>query len=160
MAKGTLNKVLLIGNLGADPEIRQSPNGNVVASLNIATTERRKDQATGNWQDHTEWHLVAVFGRTAETARDYLRKGSKVLIEGSMRTRKWQDKNGQDQYSYEIFVQDMQMMDRAGGGSSAGDFGGSRERSGGYGGGAPAQRAPEPGFPGGGTDDFDDDIPF
>lgn len=160
MSKGTLNKVLLIGNLGADPEIRQSPNGNVVASLRIATTEGRKDPATGNWQDHTEWHRVAVFGRTAEVARDYLRKGSKVLIEGSLRTRKWQDKNGQDQYAYEIFVQDMQMMDRAGGGQGPSE---PRERSGGY---APpppgpAQRAPEPGFPsGGGMDDFDDDIPF
>jgi single-strand DNA-binding protein len=160
MAKGTLNKVLLVGNLGADPEIRQSPNGNVVATLSIATTERMKDQQTGDWQDHTEWHRVAVFGRTAETARDYLRKGSKVLIEGSLRTRKYQDKNGQDRYDYHIAVQDMQMLDRSGG-QSMGGSAGPRERSGGY---APApqrERAPEPGLPsGGGMDDFDDDIPF
>jgi single-strand DNA-binding protein len=159
MSKGTLNKVLLVGNLGADPEIRQSPNGNVVASLNIATTESRKDPM-GGWQEHTEWHRVAVFGRTAEVARDYLRKGSKVLIEGSLRTRKWQDKNGQDRYTYEIFVQDMQMLDRAGG-QSAGESAGPRERSGGYATPpSPAQRAPESGFPSGGMDDFDDDIPF
>lgn len=160
MSKGTLNKVLLIGNLGADPEIRHSPNGNMVASLNLATTESRKDPQSGGWQEHTEWHRVAVFGRTAEVARDYLRKGSKVLIEGSLRTRKWQDKNGQDRYDYHVFVQDMQMLDRAGGGQGPSE---SRERSGGYAPSAPASapRGPEPGFPsGGGMDDFDDDIPF
>ena len=154
MSKGTLNKIILIGNLGADPEIRTSPNGNVIANLRIATSERRKEG--DQWVDHTEWHRVAVFGRTAETARDYLRKGSKVLVEGSMRTRKWQDKNGQDQYSYEIFVQDMQMMDRAAGGAASE----SRERSSSYAPPPPASapsRAPqESSF----NDGFDDDIPF
>ncbi|MGZ8247437.1 single-stranded DNA-binding protein [Methylomagnum sp.] len=175
MSKGTINKVILIGNLGADPDFRQAPGGAVVANLNIATTNTWKDQ-TGQFQDHTEWHRVAVFGRTAEVARDYLRKGSKVYIEGSLRTRKWQDKTtGQDRYSTEIFVNEMQMLDRMGGGgqggySDYGNSGGSRDRSsGGY---APpppppgpARQAPEPNYPpssapGGGMDDFDDDIPF
>jgi single-strand DNA-binding protein len=185
MSKGTINKVILIGNLGSDPDFRQAPGGATVANLNIATTNTWKDQ-TGQFQDHTEWHRVAVFGRTAEVARDYLRKGSKVYIEGSLRTRKWQDKNtGQDRYSTEIFVNEMQMLDRAGGGgggqgysqggqgggySDYGNAGGSRgDRSGG--GYAPpppppgpARQAPEPNYPppgpGGGMDDFDDDIPF
>jgi single-strand DNA-binding protein len=159
MSKGTVNKVLLIGNLGADPEVRQSPGGTVVATLNLATTDSRKDQ-TGNWQEHTEWHRVTVFGRTAEVARDYLRKGGKVFVEGRLQTRKWQDKNGQDRYTTEVVANELQMLDRAGGGQGPSE---PRERSGGY---APpppgpAQRAPEPGFPsGGGMDDFDDDIPF
>lgn len=180
MSKGTINKVILIGNLGADPDFRQAPGGATVANLSIATTNTWKDQ-TGQFQDHTEWHRVAVFGRTAEVARDYLRKGSKVYIEGSLRTRKWQDKNtGQDRYSTEIFVNEMQMLSGSGGGggqgysqggggySDYGNAGGSRgDRSGG--GYAPpppppgpARQGPEPSYPppGGGMDDFDDDIPF
>ena len=159
MSKGTVNKVLLIGNLGADPEIRQSPGGSVVATLNIATTEGWKDQQ-GQFQERTEWHRVVLFGRTAEVARDFLRKGSKVYVDGRLQTRKWQDKNGQDRYTTEVVANEMQMLDRSGGPAPA-ESGGPRERSGGYSspqGSAP--QGPEPGFQGGGLDDFDDDIPF
>jgi single-strand DNA-binding protein len=155
MSKGTLNKVILIGNLGFDPEIRQSPNGGVVASLRIATSERRKEG--DQWVDHTEWHRVAVFGRTAEVARDYLRKGSKVLVEGSLRTRKWQDKNGQDRYDYEISVQDMQMLDRSGGSAPSSTQSPRGEYDRGSRPSAPPE--PDPGF-GGSSGEFDDDIPF
>ena len=161
MSKGTINRVILIGNLGADPEIRTSPNGTVIANLRLATSERRKEGE--QWVDHTEWHRVTVFGRTAETARDYLRKGGKVLIEGSLRTRKWQDKNGQDQYSYEIFVQDMQMMDRPSGGSSGASVpAAGRDRPPQHT--ASAQGAwPQHGAPraqGQQSGDYDDEIPF
>ena len=159
MSKGTVNKVLLIGNLGADPEIRQSPGGSVVATLNLATTEGWKD-AQGQFQERTEWHRVVLFGRTAEVARDYLRKGSKVYVDGRLQTRKWQDKNGQDRYTTEVVANELQMLDRSGGQAPA-ESGGPRERSGGY---APARgpepQGREPGFQGGGPDDFDDDIPF
>ena len=172
MSKGTINKVILIGNLGADPEVRQSPSGSVVATLSLATTDAVKDQQ-GGWQDRTEWHRVTVFGRTAEVARDYLRKGSKVFIEGRLQTRKWQDKNtGQDRYSTEIIANEMQMLERAaggGGGGGGGDGGYSpavRTETGRYNApppsAAPQQEpgyGPGPGY-GGGSDDFDDDIPF
>lgn len=159
MSKGTINKVLLIGNLGADPEVRQAPSGSVVATLNVATTDVWKDQQGQN-QERTEWHRVVMFGRTAEVARDYLRKGSKVFIEGRLQTRKWQDKNtGQDRYSTEIVANEMQMM---GGSPSAGGAApsapgprGEPERYQA----PPPRSAPPPGM-GGGSDDFDDDIPF
>lgn len=115
MSKGTLNKIILIGNIGADPESRETASNNTITTLRIATTERRKEG--DEWTDATEWHRVTLFGRNAEVARDYCQKGQKVLIEGSMRTRKWQDKNGQDRYDYEIRVQDFQLM---GGGKSEG----------------------------------------
>jgi single-strand DNA-binding protein len=162
MASRGVNKVILVGNLGADPEIRQSPNGSVVANLNIATGEAWKDQQ-GNLQERTEWHRVVMFGRTAEIARDYLKKGSKLYLEGRLQTRKWQDKNGQDRYTTEIVANEMQMLDRAGGESS-----GPRQGNGGGYGAAPQNyesQQPSSGsaYPpssGGMDSDFDDDIPF
>lgn len=105
----SVNKVILIGNLGRSPEIRYSAGGNAVGNLSIATTHRNK-APNGQWVEETEWHRVVTFGRTAEIANDYLRKGSSVYIEGSLRTRKWQDKNGQDRYSTEVIASRMQML--------------------------------------------------
>ena len=120
MARG-INKVILIGNLGADPETRYMPSGGAVTNLRLATSENWKDKNTGDMQERTEWHRVALFGRLAEVAAEYLRKGSKVYIEGSLRTRKWQDKEGKDRYTTEIVAAEMQMLDSrgAGGGGSA-----------------------------------------
>ena len=167
MASRGVNKVILVGNLGADPEIRQSPNGSVVANLNIATGEAWKDQQ-GQLQERTEWHRVVMFGRTAEIARDYLHKGSKLYLEGRLQTRKWQDKNGQDRYTTEIVAQEFQMLDRAGneGESSAPRRNAPSQSSGGYGNAPPSSSQQPPSFGqgpvgGGGMDmDFDDDIPF
>lgn len=161
MASRGVNKVILIGNLGADPEVRTSPNGSVITNLRVATSEAWKDQQ-GQLQERTEWHRVVMFGRTAEIARDYLRKGSKIFLEGRLQTRKWQDKEGRDQYTTEVVANEMQMLDRAGGEAPA-----SRQSTGGgygqkpdY---APTQPSANPASaPGaGGMDsDFDDDIPF
>jgi single-strand DNA-binding protein len=171
MARG-VNKVILIGNLGADPETRAMPSGSTVANLRIATSESWKDKTSGEQQERTEWHRVALFGRLAEIASEYLRKGSQVYIEGSLRTRKWQDKQGQERYSTEIVGNELQMLGgRGGGGASGGAEGGgggagfrSSGPSGGGGGrGAPQEPYPEysgPSGPSGEKDDFDDDIPF
>jgi single-strand DNA-binding protein len=105
-----LNKVMLIGNLGADPEARHLPSGDMVCNLRLATSEQWKDKATGERKEATEWHRVSVFGKTAEVAAEYLKKGSTVYIEGSIRTRKWTDKDGKDQYSTEIRADRMQML--------------------------------------------------
>jgi single-strand DNA-binding protein len=113
MARG-INKVILIGNLGADPEIRYMPSGGAVANLNMATSESWKDKTTGQIQDRTEWHRVVMFNRLAEICGEYLKKGSKLYIEGSLRTRKWQDKEGQDRYTTEIVATEMQMLDSKG----------------------------------------------
>ena len=110
MARG-INKVILIGNLGADPEVRPTQSGTVVATLRLATSEQWKDRNTGEQQERTEWHRVVLFGKTAETASTYLRKGAKVYIDGSLRTRKWQDNDGRDKYTTEIIANDMQMLD-------------------------------------------------
>jgi single-strand DNA-binding protein len=119
MAKG-INKVILIGNLGAAPEVRYMPSGGAVATLSVATSESWKDKQTGERQDRTEWHRVAVFNRLAEIARDYLKKGSKIYVEGSLRTRKWQDKaSGQDRYTTEIIANDIQMLDGKTGGDQS-----------------------------------------
>jgi single-strand DNA-binding protein len=137
MARG-VNKVILIGNLGADPETRAMPSGATVANLRIATTENWKDRTSGENQERTEWHRVALFGKLAEIASEYLRKGSQVYIEGSLRTRKWQDKQGQERYSTEIVGNEMQMLGGRGGGGGAGGGGegyGSRAGGGGGGGG-------------------------
>lgn len=115
MARG-VNKVILIGNLGQDPDIKYMPSGSAVTNLRIATTEAFKDRETGEQQERTEWHSVAMFGRLAEIAGEYLRKGSQVYIEGRLRTRKWQDKQGQDRYSTEIVADQMQMLGSRGGG--------------------------------------------
>ncbi|WP_406828132.1 single-stranded DNA-binding protein [Microbulbifer sp. ARAS458-1] len=115
MARG-VNKVILIGNLGGDPETNQLPSGGSVTNCNIATSETWKDKQTGQQQERTEWHRVVFFNRLAEIAGEYLHKGSKVYVEGSLRTRKWQDKNtGQDRYTTEIVVANMQMLDSANG---------------------------------------------
>jgi single-strand DNA-binding protein len=109
-----INKAILIGNLGAHPEVRTAANGGTIASLNLATSDSWRDQQ-GQQQERTEWHRVVLFGRTAEVARDYVRKGQKLYIEGRLQTRKWQDKNGQDRYTTEIVANEMQMLDRAAG---------------------------------------------
>ena len=166
MARG-VNKVIIIGNLGADPETRAMPSGTTVANLRVATSESWRDKQTGEQQERTEWHRVALFGRLAEVAGEYLRKGSQVYIEGSLRTRKWQDKEGKDRYSTEIVGNDMQMLGGRGGGAGGGapggpgGGGGGREHfgedaGGGGGGGGGAGR----GSGGGSGEEFDDDIPF
>jgi single-strand DNA-binding protein len=167
MARG-VNKVILIGNLGADPETRAMPSGTTVANLRIATSESWRDKQTGEQQERTEWHRVALFGRLAEVAGEYLRKGSKVYIEGSLRTRKWQDKEGKDRYSTEIVGNDMQMLDARGGGAGGAAGGGGREHfgeesggGGAGGGGGGAGGGSGAGRSGGGSgEEFDDDIPF
>jgi single-strand DNA-binding protein len=147
MARG-INKVILVGNLGADPETRAMPSGSTVTNIRVATTESWKDKNTGDQQERTEWHSIAFFGRLAEVAAEYLRKGSQVYVEGKLRTRKWQDRDGNDRWSTEVIANEMQML-------------GSRPGSS-----APAQQppaasaqvtadAPQP-PPG----EFDDDIPF
>jgi single-strand DNA-binding protein len=158
MARG-INKVILIGNLGADPETRAMPSGTTVANLRVATSESWRDKQTGEQQERTEWHRVALFGRLAEIAGEYLRKGSQVYIEGSLRTRKWQDKQGNERYSTEIVGNELQMLGgRGGAGAGAGTGGGAAEARGG---GAPSY-AEESAASGGSSrsDDFDDDIPF
>jgi single-strand DNA-binding protein len=166
MARG-VNKVILVGNLGADPETRAMPSGATVSNIRLATSESWRDKTSGEQQERTEWHRVVLFGRLGEIAAEYLKKGSQVYIEGSLRTRKWQDKqSGQDRYSTEIVASEMQMLGGRGGG--AGGAGGGGEPS--YGGRAESRDRPEfadapasVGRSGGGTgpaEDFDDDIPF
>ncbi|MDH5692356.1 MAG: single-stranded DNA-binding protein [Gammaproteobacteria bacterium] len=148
MARG-INKVILVGNLGSDPEVRYMPNGGAVANLSIATSETWKDKQSGESKEKTEWHRVVLFNRLGEIAGEYLRKGSKVYIEGKLQTRKWQDKDGQDRYTTEIVGSEMQMLDGRGSGDSMGS--------------APSQSASSraPAMAGGGdAPDFDDDIPF
>jgi single-strand DNA-binding protein len=153
MARG-VNKVILIGHLGADPETRSLPSGMTVANLRVATSESWKDKQTGEQQERTEWHRVALFGRLGEIAAEYLRKGSQVYIEGSIRTRKWQDKDGNDRFSTEIVANDMQMLGgRAGAGAGPSGPSGPRDRG-------PPPDYPEAGGSGPSRDDFDDDIPF
>src|ERR1700726_3452581 len=123
MARG-INKVILIGNLGADPETRAMPSGTTVANLRIATSESWRDKTSGEQQERTEWHRVALFGRLAEIASEYLRKGSQVYIEGSLRTRKWQDKQGNERFSTEIVGNELQMLGGRGGGAGGGGGGG------------------------------------
>ena len=155
MARG-VNKVILIGNLGADPETRAMPSGTTVANLRLATSESWRDKQTGEQQERTEWHRVALFGRLAEVAGEYLRKGSKVYIEGSLRTRKWTDKQGNERYSTEIVGNDMQMLGGRGGGGGGGGAGAGA--TGGAGASAPAFAEESGG--GARSEEFDDDIPF
>jgi len=155
MARG-INKVILIGNLGRDPETRYTGSGSAVTNVSLATSETWKDKQTDQPQERTEWHRVVFFNRLAEIAGEYLRSGSKVYVEGSLRTRKWQDRDGNDRYTTEIVARDMQMLDSRGGGDRA----------------VPdaTQGAPEPApapasqgsnqKPATDFDDFDDDIPF
>lgn len=153
MARG-VNKVILIGNLGRDPEVRYMPSGSAVANVALATSEQWKDKQTGEQQERTEWHNVVFFNRLAEIVGEYLKKGSQVYVEGSLRTRKWQDKSGNDRYSTEIVASEMQMLGGRGGGSGGGSGGGAnydynQEPA------ASRQPAPAPA-----ADEFDDDIPF
>jgi single-strand DNA-binding protein len=133
MARG-VNKVILIGNLGQDPEVRFTPSGTAVANLNLATTDTWMDRQSGQRQERTEWHRVVMFNKLAEIAQQYLKKGSKLYVEGRLQTRKWQDQNGQDKYSTEIVANDMQMLDGRGDGGQGGGFGGGQP-----GGGRPPQ---------------------
>lgn len=121
MAARGINKVILIGNLGADPDMRYMPSGGAVANLSVATNDSWKDK-TGEMQDRTEWHRVVLFNRLGEIAGEYLRKGSKIYIEGSIRTRKWEDKNGQDRYTTEIIGNELQMLDSRGASFSESEF--------------------------------------
>jgi single-strand DNA-binding protein len=162
MARG-INKVILVGNLGKDPETRYMPSGSAVTNLTLATSESWKDKQTGDQQERTEWHKIAMFGRLAEIAAEYLRKGSQVYIEGKLRTRKWQDKEGKDRWTTEIVADEMQMLGSRGGASAGagpmGGEGGGESRSGGASGGASGGRAAV-NDSGGPPGDFDDDIPF
>ncbi|MES9832555.1 MAG: single-stranded DNA-binding protein [Candidatus Thiodiazotropha sp. LLP2] len=150
MARG-INKVILIGNLGKDPETRYMPSGGAVTNVTLATSESWKDKNSGEQQERTEWHRVVFFNRLGEIAGEYLKKGSKVYVEGSLRTRKWQGQDGQDRYTTEIVGSEMQMLDSRGGGSASFDApqsqGSSRPQS------APAPSSVP-------DNDFDDDIPF
>jgi single-strand DNA-binding protein len=152
----SVNKVILIGNLGKDPETRYLPSGEAVTSFSIATSETWKDKTSGEKKEATEWHRISAFGKLAEICGEYLRKGSPVYIEGSLRTRKWQDKEGQDRYTTEIRADQMRMLGSRGEGGGGG--GGMREPaaapSGGSASKAPAKKS------GGSFDDMDDDIPF
>ena len=165
MARG-INKVIIIGNLGADPETRAMPSGTTVANLRVATSESWRDKQSGEQQERTEWHRVALFGRLAEIAGEYLRKGSQVYIEGSLRTRKWQDKQGNDRYSTEIVGNDLQMLGGRGGGAvsapgaGAAASGGAGASAGGGGGAGASPDSEESGAGAGRGEDFDDDIPF
>jgi len=155
MARG-INKVILVGNLGKDPEVRYSPSGQAVANVTLATSESWKDKNTGEKQERTEWHRVVFFGRLAEIAGEYLKKGAQIYVEGRLQTRKWQDKEGQDRYTTEIVANEMQMLgSRSGAGAPADhsfnqDVPANEASSGG--GRAPAKAAAGA--------DFDDDIPF
>ena len=168
----SVNKVILVGNLGRDPEMRTFPSGDQVANVTLATTDKWKDKQSGEPREHTEWHRLVFNGRLAEIAGQYLRKGSQIYVEGSIRTRKWQDQSGQERYSTEVRVDQMQML-----GSRQG-MGGPSDGGGDDGGGyeaprrapapvaaprAAAPRAPAPapaGRASSGFDDMDDDIPF
>ncbi|SRR5579871_4077267 len=161
---GSVNKVILVGNLGADPEIRRTQDGRPIAHLRIATSETWRDKATGERRERTEWHRVVIFNEgLAKVAEQYLKKGSKVYVEGQLQTRKWQDQQGQDRYSTEVVLQNfngqLTMLDRAGG--SGGDFGpdDSSSNFGSFGGrSAPAR---QPALAGAGArDDMNDEVPF
>jgi single-strand DNA-binding protein len=172
---GSVNKVILVGNLGADPEVRRLGNGEPVVNLRIATSETWRDKQSGERKEKTEWHSVVIFNENiAKVAEQYLKKGSKVYLEGQLQTRKWQDKTGADRYSTEIVLQryrgEMTLLDgRSEGGGASGGMGGGRDqmedRSGGGGGGefgrsAPMERRPAMAGSGGRAADLDDDIPF
>jgi len=160
MARG-INKVILVGNLGQDPETRYMPNGKAVTNLRIATSESWKDKQTGEQREQTEWHSIVMYDKLAEIAAEYLRKGSQVYVEGKLRTRKWQDKEGRDRYTTEINANEMQMLggrgDRGGAGAGAGGAG-AESRSEPRATGAAAERKPVAAGETGG--EFDDDIPF
>ncbi len=153
MARG-VNKVILVGHLGKDPEVRYAPSGQAIANITVATSDSWKDKTTGEKQERTEWHRVVFFSRLAEIVGEYLKKGSQVYIEGRIQTRKWQDKEGNDRYTTEIVANEMQMLgSRSGGGAPAEDF--NQDKS--YASKPAATAAADSGGDSGG---FDDDIPF
>jgi single-strand DNA-binding protein len=167
----SLNKVHLIGNLGRDPEVRYTPNGNAVCNVSIATTRQWKNKDSGERQEETEWHRVVFYDRLAEIAGEYLKKGRPVYVEGRLKTRKWQDKDGKDQYTTEIVANEMQLLgsrDGAGAGGGGADSHGEDYGGGGGGGGGsrpapaarPAPQKPAASKPATGFDNMDDDIPF
>lgn len=187
MARGTVNKVIILGRLGQDPDVRATASGTQVVNLNVATNELGPRDEQGNRQDQTEWHRITLFGRMAENAANYLKKGSQVYIEGRLQTRKWQDQNGNDRYSTDIIGNEMQFIGGRGDNQGqGGGFGGGQPQQGGFAGNqggqtnqpqrnyggnpnqggarqqAPAQQAPQTGQqqPTSNFDDFDDDIPF
>ena len=155
----SVNKVILVGNLGADPETKYLPSGDAVTNIRIATTDRWKDKASGEMKEATEWHRIAFFGRLAQIAGEYLKKGSQVYVEGRIRTRKWQDKDGQDRYSTDIRGDVMQMLGRREGGGAPREEAGA-ERGGERGAPKPAGAKPAEKKPAGKFDDMEDDIPF
>lgn len=158
MARG-INKVILVGNLGKDPEVRYMPSGSQVTNITLATSESWKDKQTGENKERTEWHSIVFFNRLAEIAGQYLKKGSQAYIEGSLRTRKWQDKDGNDRYTTEIVASEMQML----GGRGGGGTGSMDSDMGGMGASRPQQRpqpAAQPASTGGDPGFDDDDIPF
>jgi len=162
MSRG-VNKVILVGHLGADPEVRYMPNGGAVANVTVATTESWKDKSSGEQQEKTEWHRVVFFARLAEIVGEYLKKGSQMYVEGRLQTRKWQDKSGVDRYTTEIVASEMQMLGgRGGAGGGAGANAGSSAGSGQSQAPAAAAGAASAAAPAaaGNYDDFDDDIPF
>ena len=160
MARG-INKVIIVGNLGQDPDTKAMPSGMTVCNLRIATSESWKDKQTGEMKEQTEWHSVAMFGRLAEIAGEYLRKGSQVYIEGRLRTRKWQDKEGKDRYTTEIVANEMQMLGSGGRGGMGGEGRGEpRAAAAGGGRGGEGGGGYEGPRSGGSSDQFDDDIPF
>jgi single-strand DNA-binding protein len=153
MATRGVNKVILIGNAGKDPEIRYMPNGNAVANLTLATSETWKDKNTGEQREQTEWHRVVFFRRLGEIVGEYVKKGSKIYVEGRLQTRKWQGQDGQDRYTTEIVADQMQLLDSRGGGGASGGGGGD------FSSGRSSESKPAPSGPSG-EPDFDDDIPF
>jgi single-strand DNA-binding protein len=154
MAQRGVNKVIVVGNLGQEPEVKFMPNGDAVCNITVATSETWKDKASGEQRESAEWHKISAFGRLAEIMGEYLHKGSKVYIEGKLKTRKWQDNNGQDRYSTEIVASEMQMLDSKGGGGTKQQATNAGQRP-------PQQQAPaQPMSNDGFSDDFDDDISF
>ena len=160
MARG-VNKVILLGNLGADPETRYTAGGSAVTNIRMATTDTWRDRQSGEQQERTEWHRIVFFGRLAEIAAEYLRKGSQCYVEGRIQTRKWQGQDGQDRYTTEVVANEMQLLGSRGGGAGGGAPARSREEdsssawpAGGSSGTQPAASRSGP------SDDFDDDIPF
>jgi single-strand DNA-binding protein len=171
MAQRGVNKVILVGNCGQDPEMKHMPSGSAVTNISLATSETWKDKQSGQQQERTEWHRVVFFNRLAEIVGEYVKKGSKVYVEGRLQTRKWQDQSGQDRYTTEIVASEMQILDSRGGGDGGqgGGYGGGMSSGPAVAGGGmaaaggaaaqqqsqPTQQQPAPNF-----DDFDDDIPF
>lgn len=149
MGKG-INKVIILGNLGQDPEVKYMPNGNAAANITVATSESWKDKNTGETVEKTEWHRVVFFRKLAEIVGEYLHKGSKIYIEGKLKTRKWQDKSGADRWTTEIIADQMQMLDSKGSGQGQATAAGTNGTQP-----SASQSAPAPA-----SDDFDDDIPF